>query len=232
MGRNNQILCLKNFDIETLGSYEEFLHEDGYRIVDLMAKKTTIQNLQIDQYDAIFIMGGPMSVNDNYDYLEQEQRIISTANKKQIPLMGVCLGSQLIASSCGGSVFKGEKKEIGWGDIVVTKKGTESLFANFHENNIKVFHWHGDTFTLPDEADILATSAAYIQAFKYKTSFGIQFHLEINQEMIRKWVVSYQKELDDEKISIDQFNLDNHQYFLNLKNTSKQVYYYFKKFFD
>ena len=95
-----------------------------------------------------------------------------------------------------------------------------------------MFHWHGDTFTLPDEADILATSDTYIQAFKYKTSFGIQFHLEINPEMIRKWAVSYQKELDEEKITIGQFYLDNHQYFLNLNKTSKQVYDYFKKFFN
>ena len=93
---------------------------------------------------------------------------MSTINY-EIPLIGICLGSQLIASACGGSIYKGPNKEIGWGQVDITDCGKESVFRNISKNQIQVFHWHGDTFTLPKGAQVLARSDLYIQAFSFKS---------------------------------------------------------------
>lgn len=232
MGRNNQILCLRNIDVETLGNYEKFLLDDGYRITDIMARDLVKMSVHIDEYDAIFVLGGPMSANDDYDYLNYEKQLIARAIERRIPLMGICLGSQLIAAACGGKVFQGIRKEIGWGDVYFTKIGLERVFGGNFSNPLQVFHWHGDTFLPPDEAEILARNDFYIQAFKYQSAIGIQFHIEVNQRMIMDWSKKYQKELESERISSDNFFRNTEEDFARLSNTSKVLYKYFKSFFN
>ncbi|KAA2281938.1 type 1 glutamine amidotransferase [Candidatus Nitrosocosmicus sp. SS] len=232
LGRNNQILCLRNIDIETLGNYEKLLTEDGYRIIDIMASDLVTLSVQVDRYDAIFVLGGPMSANDDYDYLHYEKQLISRAVENHIPLMGICLGSQLIAASCGGKVYKGVKKEIGWGDVSLTKIGSERIFKNNFTNSLQVFHWHGDTFLPPVGAEILSRNELYIQAFKYRSAIGIQFHIEVNQRMIMDWSNRYKKEIELEGISVDNFFRKKEQDFARLTDTSKVFYEYFKSFFN
>ena len=183
MGCTNQILCIRNIEIETLGHFEKYLLDDGYKIIDILACKNTIESLILKQYDAVFILGGPMSVNDNYDYLMEEKKLIRAAVEYEIPLFGVCLGSQLVASACGGLVYKGSEKEIGWKPVDITDCGTKSIFRNLPKRKIQVFHWHGDSFTLPRGAEILARSDLYTQAFTFKTAIGVQFHLEVDEQM-------------------------------------------------
>ena len=228
MARTNQILCIRNIEIETLGSFENYLLGDGYKIIDIMASKTITESLTLRQYDAVFVLGGPMSVNDNYDYLDEEKKIIRSAIEDEIPLVGICLGSQLIASACGGLVYKGAKKEIGWGSVDITDCGTKSVFRNLSNRTIPVFHWHGDSFTLPVGAEVLARSDLYIQAFSFKTAIGIQFHLEVDEEMVKEWSNNYKQELVSENLSKESFLLNQDKNFIELKDVSKQVYDNFK----
>ena len=223
LSRTNQILCIKNTEIETLGRFGEYFLHEGYKIIDVLANKKVIQSLNLRQYDAVFILGGPMSVNDNYDYLVEEKKLVVSTINYEIPLLGICLGSQLIASACGGSVYKGPRKEIGWGQVNITDCGTESIFRNISTDQIQVFHWHGDTFTLPEGAQVLARSDLYIQAFGFKSAVGIQFHLEVDKQMVKDWSKAYQQELLNENLSKESFLLGQDKKFLELEMVSKKA---------
>jgi GMP synthase (glutamine-hydrolysing) len=200
LGKSNEILAMQNIACETLGSLKEFLLLNGYRITEILVSEQKIPE-NIADFDAIFILGGPMSVNDNFEYLKKEKQLIINSIKLGIPIFGICLGSQIIANTCGGKVYKGSKKEIGWGFVDITHEGKNSIFKNIAVNTIPVFQWHGDTFELPRGANVLSLSNLYIQAFKYKTAIGIQFHLEVTKQMILDWIKEYHEEILNECIN-------------------------------
>lgn len=137
----------------------------------------------VSEFDWLVVMGGPMNIyeDDKYPWLISEKLFIKKAIETNKVVLGICLGSQLIADVIGGKVVPNNQKEIGWFPISLSEAGKESpLFAFFPENPV-VFHWHGDTFVdLPQEAIIIAASTACKnQAFIYKERvFGLQFHLE------------------------------------------------------
>jgi GMP synthase-like glutamine amidotransferase len=207
---------------------KNYLLSDGFKVKEILATTKTIKSQNLPDYDAVFILGGPMSVNDNLDYLLEEKKLINSSFNLGVPIFGICLGSQLIASSCGGKVYRGPKKEIGWGEVRITSKGQSSIFDKIIGSKIRVFHWHGDTFSLPSEADVLSESDLYIQAFRFKNAFGIQFHLEVTKNMIENWIRKYDKELKNEKISRDGFLIDIDRKVSELERNSKIVYENFK----
>jgi GMP synthase (glutamine-hydrolysing) len=207
---------------------KNYLLSDGFKVKEILATTKTIKSQNLPDYDAVFILGGPMSVNDNLDYLLEEKKLINSSFNLGVPIFGICLGSQLIASSCGGKVYRGPKKEIGWGEVRITSKGQSSIFDKIIGSKIRVFHWHGDTFSLPSEADVLSESDLYIQAFRFKNAFGIQFHLEVTKNMIKNWIRKYDKELKNEKISRDGFLNDIDRKVSELERNSKIVYENFK----
>jgi GMP synthase (glutamine-hydrolysing) len=207
---------------------KNYLLSDGFKVKEILATTKTIKSQNLPDYDAVFILGGPMSVNDNLDYLLEEKKLINSSFNLGVPIFGICLGSQLIASSCGGKVYRGLKKEIGWGEVRITGKGRSSIFDKIIGSKIRVFHWHGDTFSLPSEADVLSESDLYIQAFRFKNAFGIQFHLEVTKNMIENWIRKYDKELKNEKISRDGFLNDIDRKVSELERNSKIVYENFK----
>ena len=227
LGNSNEILSIQNIECESLGRFKDFLLSDGFKITEILSHKQKIP-LNVKNFDAIFILGGPMSANDDYEYLKKEQQLVVEAIESEIPVLGICLGSQIIANSCGGKVYKGLKKEIGWGKVDITKEGKYSIFKGFDNKKIDVFQWHGDTFDLPEGATILSYSDVYIQAFEYKTAFGIQFHLEVTKEMILKWIKEYQQEILNEQINKQDLliNIDNR--IKELDKYSKIVYDNFK----
>lgn len=137
-----------------------------------------------------------MSVHDEseFPWLVEEKRFLREAISAGIPILGICLGAQLLASALGAKIYKNSQKEIGWFDITkVPNPGFQ------FPDTIKVFHWHGETFTLPPGAVHLARSAACEQqAFQYgENIIGLQFHLETTQETINSLI----KNCNDELIS-------------------------------
>ena len=165
-----------------------------------------------------------MSVNESVGYLLEEKKLIHSTFNLGIPIYGICLGSLLIASSCGGKVYQGPKKEIGWGQVRITSRDQSSIFNKIIGNKIQVLHWHGDTFTLPSDAEILSESDFYIQALRFQNALGIQFHLEVTKDMIQNWIHKYQKELKKGKISEASIFYDIDKNVSEIKKISKIVY--------
>jgi GMP synthase-like glutamine amidotransferase len=169
---------LQHVPFEGLGSIQSWLISHCATVTFTRFYESA-QLPRLADFDLVIAMGGPMSVNDEatLPWLKEEKRFISSAVRVNQPVIGICLGAQLIASSLGARVYPGQHKEIGWFNIEATPTGPD-LFK-FPEAE-SVFHWHGETFDLPPGATRLARSiACENQAFQIGTSvIGLQFHLE------------------------------------------------------
>jgi GMP synthase (glutamine-hydrolysing) len=203
-----KILSIQNISCETLGTLEDFLESDGYVLHKVLAPEDPIPQSAIE-FSAIILLGGPMSVYEGIPYLTKEQFLIRDAYRRNIPVLGVCLGSQLIAGALGGTVFRGAKKEIGWYDVKVTDKGLDSLFKGLEKKELRVFQWHGDTYTLPQDAVVLAYTDLYPQAFRIGSAYGLQFHLEVTTDMIKVWTEEYRSEIRREGIELEKIKARN-----------------------
>jgi GMP synthase (glutamine-hydrolysing) len=175
-----------------------FIH-DGYRVEKVNAQSDPVPTSPLG-YDAIVILGGPMAVYDNLAYLQKEQELIRNAMKNDTPVLGICLGSQLIAQAAGGRVYKGKKKEIGWHNVYLTPASSNDIFRGFTDKMIRIFQWHGDTYDLPANAKVLAYSDLYPQAFRIGSAVGLQFHIEVDEPLIQTWMKEYSADLTAEKI--------------------------------
>ena len=146
--------------------------------------------------DLLVVMGGPMSVNDEAEFawLAAEKRFIAEVVARGRPVLGICLGAQLIASAYGARVFRNTEKEIGWFDVHACT-GTEDAFD--FPPTTTVLHWHGETFELPPGARLLATSTACRhQAFQLgERTIGLQFHLEMTADSLRAIIDNCRAEL-------------------------------------
>jgi GMP synthase-like glutamine amidotransferase len=147
-------------------------------------------------FDALVIMGGPMGVYDKLPSLQEEQVFLSKVLEADLPVLGVCLGAQLLAAAFGGKVYPHIHREIGWWPISPAQSDKTALFEMLGQQI--VLHWHGDTFDLPAEAILLASSeACRQQAFSMRGGriLGLQFHAEVNSDMVKDFV-----EFDEETI--------------------------------
>lgn len=127
---------------------------------------------------------------DEYPHLKTETEVIQEAVRRGIPVLGICLGAQLIAKAMGAKVYPGTEKEIGWYDLSVTEAArTDPLFAHLRPTE-RVFQWHGDTFDIPAGAVRLASSPLFPnQAFRYRNNvYALQFHLEVDGPLIERWL--------------------------------------------
>ena len=201
----SDVLLVQNTRVEGSGYLGELLQNDGFDVTSVNAKH---ESLPDEKFSLVVILGAPESANDDLAYLRDEQQLIRNSVKDDVPVLGICLGSQLIAKTFGAQVYRGPKIEIGfYHDLKISNNS--KLFSGF-KNPFSVFHWHGDTFDLPDGAALLASSKDYSnQAFQYKSAVGLQFHLEINEQMINLWLDRTEEKLrqipyiDPQKIRLD-----------------------------
>jgi len=187
---------LQHVPFEGLGSIASWLDTAGFEITSTrFFESAELPDLKM--IDLLVVMGGPMSVNDEdaFSWLVPEKRLIREAVDSGKPILGICLGAQLIASAMGAEIYRNRVKEIGWFPVHGVSSSTASLFR--FPPSTKVFHWHGETFDLPSGATLLARSeGCENQAFQIgKSAIGLQFHLETTPESAREIVSNCRDEL-------------------------------------
>ena len=225
----SDVLLVQNTRIEDSGYLGDLLKNDGFEITLVNAKH---EQLPEKDFSLVVILGAPESANDDLPYLKAEQQLIKNCVQKNIPVLGICLGSQLIAKTFGAKVYSGPKKEIGFYNDLKIHNNT-SFFSGF-KNPFTVFHWHGDAFDLPENAVRLASSKHYLnQAFQYKSAVGLQFHLEVNEEMVNLWLDNTEEKLQKiHYIDTQKIRLDIDENISTVKSNMNNFFNNFKLSFD
>jgi GMP synthase-like glutamine amidotransferase len=169
------------------GYLAEFLNERGipWQLFRIDANDTVPGS--VADFSGLVFMGGPMSVNDDLPWIPQVLNLIGEAVGRDVPVLGHCLGGQLMARALGGRVVLNLHKEIGWGKVTVEDNDTaRSWFGSVGE--FEAFHWHGETFNLPlGAAPLLSSPYCPNQAFSVGKHLGLQCHVEMTEEMIKTW---------------------------------------------
>ena len=186
------VLALRHVPHEDLGTLADAFRQAGvvYQLVDLF--REVPRHFHPEQLAGLVVMGGPMNVDetDRYPFLAAEIAWIQAAVQHDVPVLGICLGSQLVAKALGSKVYPNGLKEIGWYPLDVLPAAIDDALFGGCPPNMTVFQWHGDTFDLPPGAVQLARSPLCAQqAFRFgRAAYGLQFHLEMTGPMIEDWL--------------------------------------------
>ncbi|OHD12256.1 MAG: amidotransferase [Spirochaetes bacterium GWB1_36_13] len=177
----------------------------------------------IHDFDILIVMGGPMSVNDEetYPWLKDEKKLIKEAAEAGKKILGICLGAQLIASALGSKVYRNREKEIGWFPVSLTEEAIKNKFLASFPETFETFHWHGETFDIPENAIRIGESPATLnQGFVYKNTIALQFHPETSFESAKDFIRNCKKELvKNTFIQSGEEILQNKEKFQELKKT-------------
>jgi GMP synthase-like glutamine amidotransferase len=183
-----KVLAFRHVPFESLGMIADSLdeHEITCEYVDLYRDA---RSPDARAADGLIFMGGPMSANDDLPYIRQELELIGEAFSRGLPILGVCLGSQLIAKALGARVYQNGVPEIGWYPVDWTAAAARDRLHQGLSAPETVFHWHGETFDLPPGAELLASSdVCRNQAYRVGANvYGLQYHLEVTPEMLEDW---------------------------------------------
>jgi GMP synthase (glutamine-hydrolysing) len=200
-------LVLQHVAVEGPGTLAPYLEAYGWTLTTVALYKGARLPEDAQKYQAVIIMGGPMGVYDEaeYPFLRDEHRFLTRVLAQGVPLLGICLGSQLLAKALGARVYRNPHKEIGWYTVDLTPAGAaDPLFAGL-TSPVPVFQWHGDAFNLPAGATPLASSPLCThQAFRYGDRvYGLLFHLELTPAVIHSWIAAFHDELVSMQGTID-----------------------------
>jgi GMP synthase (glutamine-hydrolysing) len=195
-----KIWVIQHHPVENLGNIAEAL--EGAALAWQYVRTFEGQPVPTDMKGAggLILMGGPQSVYDDaaqFPSSRDELRLIESALKDDRPVLGVCLGSQLLAAALGAKVYKGARREIGWHPVRLTPEAKDDRLLSGVPEQFTGFHWHGDIFDLPRDAVTLASSEITpIQAFRYREkAYGFLFHLEVSEMSVQAMVRSFTDEV-------------------------------------
>jgi len=199
-------VALRHVAFEDLGLLAPVMEREGWDVAFCEAAVDDLLHQSIKDAELVIVLGGPIGVYDTNDYpfLTSEMALIEYRLSRDLPTLGICLGSQLMAKALGGRVFKGPVREIGWGSVDLTEDGRSSCLKALQGDDAVVLHWHGDTFDLPEGATRLASNRHYEnQAFAYgRNALALQFHLEADPRQLEEWYVGHAVELASAQVSI------------------------------
>jgi GMP synthase (glutamine-hydrolysing) len=213
---------------EDLGLLATIMEREGWDVAFCEAAVDDLSHHSIKNAELLIILGGPIGVyeTDDYPFLTGEIALIEYRLSRDLPTVGICLGSQLMARALGGRVFKGPVKEIGWGTVDLTEEGRASCLKALQGDDAVVLHWHGDTFDLPREATRLASNRNYEnQAFAYgRNALALQFHLEADPRQLEEWYIGHAIELAAAQISIADLRAGARQHAKGLALRASDVF--------
>jgi GMP synthase (glutamine-hydrolysing) len=196
-----KLLVYQHVPFEPLGTLDRQFRDAGFRIRYVNFHRDPDAQPSVARYHGLIVLGGPMSADqiERHPHLAFERESIRAAVHLGMPVLGICLGAQLIAASLGARTFKHTAAEIGWFDVSPTAEGRHDPLIRHFGASEKIFQWHTDSFNLPAGATLLARSElCEHQAFRFgEMVYGLQFHLETDEPLIRRWLKTphHQREL-------------------------------------
>ncbi len=189
-------IALRHVPFEDLGCFAAPLAAAGYDLRYLEAGRDDLAAAAAA--DLLVVLGGPIGVYEDaaYPFLAEEISLVERRLARDLPVLGICLGAQMMARALGSRVYPGNGKEIGWSRLNLTAAGSRSALAPLAAD-VPVLHWHGDTYDLPAGAEHLAGSAQYPQqAFAYgRGGLALQCHIEVDTAAIEAWLIGHACEL-------------------------------------
>ena len=205
---NRRVVILQHAQSENLGTIEDALTANGVSFDYVRTFEGQPVPDDVGGSSGLIIMGGPMGVyeTDRFPFLHQEMKFIEAYLEAQRPILGVCLGSQLLAAALGATVRKGRQKEIGWFPVELTPASAQDPLWTGQASRFVAYHWHGDIFDLPKEAVPLALSEITpVQCFRFADrAYGILFHLEVTDRHIRKMLNEFAGEIQEENLNPEE----------------------------
>lgn len=210
-------VIIRHVPFEDLGSLTAPLATPSYAIDYLEAGADDLDHTSAREADLLIVLGGPIGANDDQDYpfLKDEIRIIEYRLQTEKPILGVCLGSQLLARALGARVFEGPAQEIGWAPLALTAEGQRSPLSHLAPTKTSMLHWHGDTFDLPPGAMRLAsTPLCENQAFQWgRNILALQFHAEVTRRGLERWFIGHTCEIRaTQSVSVASLRRDTAQF--------------------
>ncbi len=189
------VAILRHSPTEGPGYFATYLDRHGvaWRVIGIDAGEPV--PVYPEEFSGVVLMGGPMSVNDPLPWIEPVLGLIRAAAGRDIPVLGHCLGGQLMSRALGGAVSRNRVKEIGWGEVTVADTQEARRWFGEHSGFLS-FHWHGETFTIPERATRIASSAYCAnQAFALGPHLALQCHVEMTPDLIRAWIADWSQEV-------------------------------------
>ncbi len=218
-------IALRHIAFEDLGTLMPALAARRYDVRYLDAGVDDVRD--IETCDLAVILGGPIGAyeEDRYPFLRDEMRVIEARLAAGLPTLGICLGAQLMARALGARVYPGAQKEIGWSPLRLSAAGARSSLGALGNPSLPVLHWHGDTFDLPAEAELLAsTEITPNQAFAYgRHALALQFHIEAEPAKIERWLIGHTMELTAAGIDVAALRRDTARHGPPLRSLTAKV---------
>jgi GMP synthase (glutamine-hydrolysing) len=225
---SKQALAIRHVAFEDLGSFEPVLAERGFRVRYVEASDG-LSDVDGSEPALVIVLGGPIGAYEDaiYPFLTQELRLLERRLAADRPMLGICLGAQLMARALGARVYPGSRNEIGWGPLTLSPEGRQSPLVRLAGHGQAVLHWHGDTFDVPAGAIRLASTSLYEnQAFSWgHCALALQFHPEVTASGLERWFVGHACEIAaTPDISVGRLREDTRRFVPDLLRSGREFF--------